>query len=161
MDRGHTMDAGSPSPAARSVFVPKVLAAVAVLSAVISTAGFSLLVSPAQSTPEYMSQFNAKYDARGSKLDSCLTCHTEQQGGAEKLNAYGRDFGAANRDFGAIEAKDSDGDGFSNLDEIKVETFPGDPNDNPNTKPAPTTTSSSTTTTTAGPLDAILGLLPG
>jgi len=148
----------------RAIFVPKVLGAVALLSAVLSTAGFSLLVSPAESTPEYMSQFNGKYNTRGSKLDSCLTCHTSQAGGAENMNPYGAEFGKSH-DFGAIEGLDSDGDGFSNIDEIKAETFPGDKNDNPSTKPAPTTTTSttttsSTTTTTTGPLDAILRLLP-
>jgi hypothetical protein len=107
--------------------VPRVLGAVALLSSVISAAGFTLLVSPAQSTPEYMSQFNAKYQMRGGKLDSCLTCHTQQQGGKENLNPYGTDFGAAGHDFAAIEPKDSDGDGVSNIDEIKKETFPGDP----------------------------------
>ena len=140
--------------------MPRVLAGVAVLSALISTAGFTLLVSPAQSTPEYMGKFNAKYNTRGSKLDSCMTCHTSQAGGAENVNAYGADFGKNNHDFGAVEGLDSDGDGFSNIDEIKAETFPGDKNDNPNTRPAPTTTSSSTTTTTAGLLDAILRLVP-
>jgi hypothetical protein len=155
------MDMESRSPSARSIFVPKVLGAVAVLSALISTAGFTLLVSPAQSTPEFMGQFNAKYNTRGAKLDSCLTCHTQQQGGAENLNGYGKDFGAANHDFGAIEAKDSDGDGFSNIDEIKADTFPGDAADNPNSKPKekPKPPPPSTTTTT-GPLDGILGLLP-
>jgi hypothetical protein len=152
---------GSPSRPARSIFVPKVLGAVAVLSALISTAGFTLLVSPAQSTPEYMSQFNAKYNTRGSKLDSCMTCHTTQAGGAENMNPYGTDFGKNNHDFGAVEGLDSDGDGFSNIDEIKADTFPGDKNDNPNSKPKeqPKPPPPSTTTTT-GPLDAILGLLP-
>jgi hypothetical protein len=154
------METGSLTPGARSIFVPRVLGAVAVLSAALSTAGFTLLVSPAQSTPEYMSQFNARYDTRGAKLDSCLTCHTSQSGGAANMNPYGVDFGKSH-DFASIEGLDSDGDGFSNIDEIKADTFPGDKDDNPNAKPAPsTTTSSSTTTTTTGPLGAILGLLP-
>jgi hypothetical protein len=143
------------------LFVPRVLGAVALLSAVISAAGFTLLVSPAQSTPEYMSQFNAKYNTRGAKLDSCLTCHSQQQGGKENMNAYGNDFGAANHDFAAVEGKDSDGDGFSNIDEIKADTFPGDQNDNPNTKKAKEQPKPPpSTTTTTGPLDAILGLIP-
>ena len=144
----------------RQLFMPKVFGVVAVGSALLSAAGFTLLVSPAQSTPEYMSQFNGKYGTRGAKLDSCLTCHTKQSGGAENLNPYGTDFGAANHDFGAIEGKDSDGDGFSNIDEIKADTFPGDSADNPNSKPKekPKPPPPSTTTTT-GPLDAILGLI--
>ena len=146
---------------ARELFLPKVFGVVAVGSALLSGAGFTLLVSPAQSTPEYMSQFNARYSTRGAKLDSCLTCHTNQAGGAESMNPYGTDFGAGKHDFGAIEGKDSDGDGFSNLDEIKADTFPGNPDDNPNSKPKekPKPPPPSTTTTT-GPLDAILGLIP-
>ena len=108
--------------------VPRVLGAVCLLSAAISAVGFAVWSPMAQSTPEYMSQFNAKYQMRGGKLDSCLTCHTQQQGGKENLNPYGTDFGAANHDFAAIEPKDSDGDGVTNIDEIKKETFPGDPN---------------------------------
>jgi hypothetical protein len=114
--------------------VPKVLGAIALLSAAISAVGFAVVSPPAQSTPEYQSQFNAKYDMRGSKLDSCLTCHTTQAGGKEAMNPYGTDFGAANHDFGAIEGKDSDGDGVTNIDEIKAESFPGDPNDKPKPK---------------------------
>ena len=107
--------------------VPRVLGAVALLSAAISAVGFAVVSPPAQSTPELQSQFNAKYQTRGSKLDSCLTCHTQQAGGKEYLNPYGTDLSAAQNDFAAIEPKDSDGDGVTNIDEIKKETFPGDP----------------------------------
>ena len=108
--------------------VPRILGAFALLTSVISAVGFAVMSPPAQSTPEYMSQFNAKYQMRGGKLDSCLTCHTQQAGGSENLNPYGTDFGTAGHDFAAIEPKDSDGDGVTNIDEIKKETFPGDPN---------------------------------
>ena len=137
------MDTDSgPRPATR-VFVPSRLVAVAVLSALISMAGFAVLVSPAQSKPEYLSEFNKKYGTQGTKLDSCQTCHTTTQD-AQHLNPYGTDFGKSKHDLGAIEPLDSDGDGFSNIDEIKAGTFPGDPKDNPTTttttKPKPTTT---------------------
>ena len=111
--------------------VPRVLGAVCLLSAAISAVGFGLASPPAQSTPELQSQFNAKYQMRGSKLDSCLTCHTQQAGGKENLNPYGTDLSAAQGDFAAIEPKDSDGDGVTNIDEIKAEAFPGDPADKP------------------------------
>ena len=145
----------------RRIFVPGVMAVVAVLSAVLSAVGFAIFSPTAQSTPEYHSQFNTKYDTRGTKLDSCMTCHTSAGGGAENVNPYGQDFAKNNHDFAAVEGLDSDGDSFSNIDEIKAETFPGDPNDNPNSKPkeepkpAP-----STTTTTKGPLAPITDLLP-
>jgi hypothetical protein len=134
-------------------FAPTHLGAIAVLSAMLSMAGFAILVSPANAKPEYLDAFNQKYSTRGSKLDSCNTCHTTTQD-AQHLNPYGTDFHNSNRDFGAIEPKDSDGDGFSNIDEIHAGTFPGDPNDNPKTKSAP---KPSTTTTTAksGPLSLI------
>ena len=152
------MESRSRPRPARKLFVPSVLGAVALLSALLSAVGFAVLGSPAQSTPEYLSQFNAKYETRGTKLDSCRTCHQGDTGNAENLGPYGKDFGASNHDFAAVEGKDSDGDGFTNLDEIKAETFPGDPNDNPNTKPAPTTTTSSSTTTTTRPFP--FSLLP-
>lgn len=110
---------------------PKVLGAVALLSAVISAVSFAVVSPPAQSTPELLGQFNARYEMRGSKLDSCMTCHTSPAGGAENLNPYGTDLSAAKGDFAAIEPKDSDGDGVTNIDEIKAEAFPGDPNDKP------------------------------
>lgn len=153
------MVSGSQSRPTRRLFVPGVLGAVAVLSAAISMAGFGLLVSPAESTPEYLSQFNQRYKTQGSKLDSCTTCHTSPSGGADKINPYGADFGKANHDFGAVEPKDSDGDGFSNIDEIKAGTFPGDPNDNPNKKAEEKKPPPSSTTTTTRPFP--FSLLPG
>ena len=132
----------------RKLFFPGVLGGVAVLSSVISMAGFGLLVSPAESTPEYLSAFNSRYKTSGSHLDTCTTCHAPSSPSRDNLNPYGKDFGAANHDFGAIEPKDSDGDGFSNIDEIKAGTFPGDPNENPNKKPEPPPKPAPTTTTT-------------
>jgi hypothetical protein len=105
------------------------LGVIAVLSAVISGIGFAALSPPAQSTPEHLSAFNARYKTSGSKLDSCLTCHQSQSPSKENLNPYGTDFAAANHDFGAIEPKDSDGDGVTNIDEINKKTFPGNPAD--------------------------------
>jgi hypothetical protein len=137
------MDAQPARRPATRVFDPVRLGAVAVLSGLLSMAGFALIVSPATAKPEYMAEFNKKYGTQGTKLDSCNTCHTTTQD-ADHLNPYGADFRKSNHDFGAIEGLDSDGDGFKNIDEIKAGTFPGDPNDNPNTKakpkPAPTTT---------------------
>jgi hypothetical protein len=132
----------------RKLFFPGVLGGVALLSGVISVVGFGLLVSPAESKPEYLSAFNSRYKTAGSHLDTCTTCHASSSPSRENLNPYGKDFGAANHDFGAIEPKDSDGDGFSNIDEIKAGTFPGDPNENPNKKPEPPHKPAPTTTTT-------------
>ena len=104
------------------------LGVIALLSAVISAIGFSVLSPPAESTPDNLNAFNKKYGTAGSKLDSCLTCHQSQAAARDNLNPYGTDY-AVTHDFGAVESKDSDGDGVTNLDEINKGTFPGDPSD--------------------------------
>jgi hypothetical protein len=120
---------GRQQRASRRLHGPGVLGVIALLSAVLSAIGFAAWSPPAQSTPEYLNAFNEKYGTTGSKLDSCVTCHSSQAASADNLNPYGTDFAGANHDFGAIEAKDSDGDGVTNVDEIKKGTFPGDPAD--------------------------------
>ena len=146
----------------RTLSFPRVLGGVALLSALISAIGFGFLVSPAESRPEYLSAFNSRYKTSGSHLDTCSTCHASSSPAADNLNPYGKDFGAAGHDFGAIEPKDSDGDGFSNIDEIKAGTFPGDPNENPNKKPAPPKKPAPTTTTTKPfPFSLLPDNLPG
>jgi hypothetical protein len=119
---------------------------VAGLTAVLTLLGVAALNPPAGAKPEYMDAFNEKYDTRGTRLDSCMTCHSSSTPSKENLNPYGIDFSMASYDFGAIEQLDSDGDGFKNIEEIKALTFPGDPQSNPST--ATTTSSTSTTTTT-------------
>ena len=47
-------------------FAPTHLGAIAVLSALLSMAGFAILVSPANAKPEYLDAFNHKYNTRGS-----------------------------------------------------------------------------------------------
>ena len=106
---------------------PKALAGFALLSAALSGIGFAALSPPAHSTPDHLNAFNDKYGTSGTKLDSCSTCHASSSPAKDNLNPYGTDFGAANHDFGAIEPKDSDADGVTNIDEIKKRTFPGDP----------------------------------
>ena len=114
---------------ARRLGGPGALGVIALLSAVISAIGFSVLSPPASSLPEYLSQFNKKYGTSGGKLDSCMTCHQSQAASKDNLNPYGTDFAGANHDFATIEGKDSDGDGVTNLDEIQKGTFPGNPSD--------------------------------
>ena len=108
--------------------VPGVLGVVAVLVAAISAVGFAVS-PPASSTPDRLNSFNEKYGTTGGKLDSCLTCHQSQAASRDNLNPYGTDFAGANYDFASIEPKDSDGDGVTNIDEIKKGTFPGNPSD--------------------------------
>ena len=108
--------------------VPNFLRVVAVLVAVISAVGFAI-AGPAEGTPDNLNAFNQRYGTSGGKLDSCLTCHQSQAAAKDNLNPYGTDFAGASHDFGAIEPKDSDGDGVTNIDEIKKGTFPGNPAD--------------------------------
>ncbi len=105
-------------------------------------------------------------DKKGTKLDHCATCHSggsyESKGKMTSLgscqwchytygydasgnildtmNQYGKDFHDAGRNEAAVEAIegiDSDGDGYTNIAEIAVDRFPGDPNDDPGKTEAP------------------------
>jgi hypothetical protein len=76
----------------------------------------------------------------GSRIDSCSLCHTS----APNLNTYGSAYKAKGRgsatSLTSIEGVDSDGDGFTNLQEITALTFPGDKLDFPvAASPTPTT----------------------
>ena len=102
----------------------------------------------------------------GTKLDSCTLCHTggsytssgktttlgscqwcHYKYGYDKsgditatLNPYGKDYLAQGRNvaaFKAIETKDSDGDGFTNIVEINAVRYPGDATDDPTKLVAP------------------------
>lgn len=75
-----------------------------------------------------LSSFNTRYP--GNKMAGCSLCHTSPPA----LNTYGADFKAAGRNaaaFTLIENRDSDGDGFSNLQEIQSGSYPGDPSSKP------------------------------
>ncbi len=80
------------------------------------------------------SDFNAKYGTTGTRLDTCTTCHTSPP----SFNNYGTDLANSGINFTAIELLDSDGDGFSNIDEIHNLTFPGNSSDFPSTVVPPT-----------------------
>lgn len=103
--------------------------------------------------------------AQGTKLDNCYLCHTGGNLGKkyldscdychavygfkpphpegsilETLNAYGMAYLEAGRNQAAIKdiaQFDSDGDGFTNEEEIAALRLPGDPNDNPDVEEAP------------------------
>ena len=86
----------------------------------------------------YTTDFNNYYGTggsdRGTTMGSCITCHVNPDGKGG-INSYGNHYKAYGRNFGAIEALDSDGDGFSNIDEIIADTWPGDAG----SRPAPPT----------------------
>jgi uncharacterized membrane protein len=96
--------------------------------------------------PEFLAAFKATYPIvkPGGVIDSasCNLCH---KGGPPKLNPYGASVKSALDKLSvssvnaqvlhSIEATDSDGDGWSNLDEINADTLPGDPTSRPAGKP--------------------------
>jgi hypothetical protein len=67
-----------------------------------------------------------------SRIDTCALCHTSS---IPNLNPFGAAYMAQGRflasSLRAIEAVDSDGDGFTNIREIAALTFPGNPADHP------------------------------
>lgn len=110
---------------------------------------------------------NVYPDAAGTKLDSCALCHSSGQYENDRgirialgscqwchftygydangdidqtLNPFGLDYRQAGRSVTAltgITGLDSDGDGFSNGDEIAALRFPGNAEDDPEKIPAP------------------------
>ncbi len=111
-------------------------------------AAAALLVGIAFAVSSYLNAFNTRYGTSGTALDSCSLCHVNSPPDTV-LNPYGNDYLTNNNDFAAIEALDSDGDGFNNLVEIQARTFPGDPTSRPagaDTTP-PTVTAFSTPST--------------
>lgn len=109
---------------------------------VLATAGL------AEARSGYLSNFNALYGTANTRLDSCDTCHVP---GGKTRNPYGNDQETKilagytdSQALTAIEALDSDGDGFTNIAEINGLALPGDPNDTPGAAPAPNIALSST-----------------
>ncbi|MFU8766931.1 MAG: Ig-like domain-containing protein [Candidatus Methanoperedens sp.] len=83
---------------------------------------------------QYSSTFNAEYNTSGTRIDTCTICHTS----VPELNLYGADLEnqlanatSLSEGLSAIESLDSDGDGFTNIDEINNLTFPGNASDFP------------------------------
>ena len=120
---------------------------------------FLFQAQPVEANSDYFNQTMGQYPSIvGSRIASCSLCHTAS---IPSLNSYGLAFANAGADsaaFKAIESMDSDGDGFTNLQEINAFTFPGNAADKPvvptNTSVPPTATSlppTSTPTNTALP----------
>jgi hypothetical protein len=97
-------------------------------------------VTPASAKGSDLTLAEAKYPKMvNSRIDSCTLCHTS----APSLNAYGSAYKSHGRNTAAltaIEALDSDGDGFTNLQEINALTFPGSASDKPAAGPTATRT---------------------
>lgn len=90
--------------------------------------------SSAFATPSYFQAFKAQYPS-ATGLTSCKLCH---DGMPPALNPYGIDFQKAGHNFVAIEGLDSDGDSYTNIQEINAGTWPGDKDSHPSASPADT-----------------------
>lgn len=94
----------------------------------------TMIISTTDALPEILDGFNAKYDTTGTRLDTCDTCHSPEKENPYSLNPYGKDLKShlnieTPLAFATIETLDSDGDRFSNIDEIHNLTFPGNKRD--------------------------------
>ena len=78
----------------------------------------------------YTDTFNTTYGTSGARgldtIGSCITCHPGALNGSSQLNDYSTDWLIASHNYSAVEAMDSDGDGYDNLTEILAGTMPGD-----------------------------------
>ncbi len=78
--------------------------------------------------PEYMKDFK-EFD---EKVKKCTLCHV-QSSGYGGLNPFGRDYSEV-RTLTELMQLDSDGDNFSNIEELLNGTMPGDKNSYPGKK---------------------------
>ena len=89
----------------------------------------ALMTTPvAQAYPAHRRLFRATYD----KAVGCQLCHGH--GGGTERNAYGaawQKLGENQQGFHTLEGQDADGDGVSNLDEIKAGSNPGEKSSTP------------------------------
>jgi hypothetical protein len=88
-------------------------------------------LASAYAVDSYLSSFRSTYPAAaGTRLDSCSLCHKDINASSAR-NAYGSAYAGAGHNFKSIESLDSDGDGFTNIEEIKALKFPGNASDTP------------------------------
>lgn len=100
--------------------------------------------------------FITQYDLKDTKLDTCRTCMTSTSTPVS-WNPFAialkndPDFNRNNptQALQNIEQLDSDGDGFTNIDEIRNSTFPGDSGDPADSGDSPATPSDTQTPASA------------
>ncbi len=94
----------------------------------------------------------------GSQLDGCALCHSSATD--LSFNPYGTAFAGAGHSFSAIELLDSDGDGATNIAEIRALTFPGNAGSRPSVPTATPTRVPPTATPTRVPPTATPTTVP-
>lgn len=102
----------------------RMFSTVAALGLAVAIFAYGSMVKVVQETYKY------KADSEAAKA-KCSLCHVGKLGG--KLNPYGMDLKGATKGsktltaamLKAVEAKDSDGDGKTNADELKAGGLPG------------------------------------
>ncbi len=121
-----------------------------IIRTVITFGAVAVLAGVASAKEQFPGQFAKIYPTvkSGGTVDSaaqaCTLCHVEA--GPPKLNPYGASVRVAldkansksltPEVLKSIEELDSDGDGFSNIEEINNDTLPGDPKSHPAGKPS-------------------------
>lgn len=125
--------------------------------------GFAWLNQPtavSANISDYTLAENTYATIPGSRIDNCSLCHTS----VPSLNPYGAAYSNGGRGQASsltnINNVDSDGDGFSNLQEITAHTYPGDALDFPMTPSATPTTVPTATATTAPSATATATTVP-
>ncbi len=93
-------------------------------------AAAALVLAPlaAEAKSGFLTTFDATYGTANTRLDACTTCHGSTN---STFNPYGAAVRAniaagISAALAAVEPLDSDGDKFSNVDEIDALTLPGD-----------------------------------
>ena len=110
------------------------------LVGVLAVALLLVLGTRAEAKEKFLDDFQETYPAAvGTRLDGCSLCHFTDSNGKWDENQFAEEYEEADKDFGSIQSLDTDGDGFTNLQEIQAGTFPGDASDNPNTYVPPQT----------------------
>ncbi len=87
---------------------------------------FLLLTHPVFSRPEYMKNFKEFPE----DVKKCTLCHI-QSSGYGGLNAFGADFAKIKSLTPELMQLDSDSDSFSNIEELRAGTMPGNPESYP------------------------------
>jgi len=97
--------------------------AIPILLLIITLSG---LVGIVDARPEYMKPFKDFDD----KVKKCTLCHV-QSSGYGGLNPFGKDFAELKALTPELMQLDSDSDRYSNIEELRAGTMPGDPSSYP------------------------------